>query len=157
MRPRVFLLLLSVALLLAACDPDRSPGGGGAGALRISSLSTYAPSVGGDLTIYGAGFSVDKPNTVSIGGKTLNQGSIQSVSYGQIKLTVPHNTPHGYVTITNGNGESVTHDEILRVVASVEIDPLTALPGTRIYPITVRAKDKDGLPVPRGAPCPHLR
>lgn len=148
MRPRVFLLLLSVALLLAACDPDRSPGGGGTGALRISSLSTYAPSVGGDLTIYGAGFSVDKPNTVSIGGKILNQGSIQSVSYGQIKLTVPHNTPNGYVTITNGNGESVTHDEILRVVASVEIDPLTALPGTRIYPITVRAKDKDGLPVP---------
>src|SRR5690606_26735034 len=104
MRPPVFLLLLSVALLLAACDPDRSPGGSGAGALRISRLSACAPSVAGDLTIYGAGFSVDKANTVSIGGKTRSQGSIQSVSYGQIKLTVPHNTRLGYVTITCGNG-----------------------------------------------------
>lgn len=147
MRLRTLLLLLSVMLLLAACDPKRDAGG--TDTLRITSVSTTTPSITGDLTIYGAGFSATRANTVTIGSRTLNQASIHDASYGEISLTIPPGTPSGALTVTNRAGQSVTYDEPIHVISTIEIDPSSPESGTRRYPITVRAKDTDGQPVPQ--------
>src|SRR5690606_34307174 len=94
------------------------------------------------------GFSATRANTVTIGSKTLNQASIHDASYGEISLTIPPGTPSGALTVTNPAGQSVTFDEPIYVIATIESDPSSPEPGTRRYPVTVRAKDTDGQPVP---------
>ncbi len=139
MRPRI--VLLSCLLLLAGCDQS-------AGRLRVTGVSTTTPSIGGALVVHGAGFTDAEPLSVTIGGAPVPDAFIGSVTYGQLELTVPAGTPSGSLVLTDARGESATYREELHVIASLEIDPLEALPDTRLYQVTVRARDVDGRPVP---------
>lgn len=147
MRLRTLLLLLSVMLLLAACDPERSDSGNDT--LRITGVSTTTPSRSGELTIYGAGFSATRTNTVTIGSKTLHPAAIRQASYGEINLTIPPGTPSGELTVTTPAGHSVTYDDPIYVISSISLDWRGTDSATRLYDLTVRAQDVDGQPVPR--------
>jgi len=139
LRPRV--PLLPCLLLLAGCDL-------GAGNLRVSGVSTGTPSIGGTLVVHGAGFTDAPPVRVTIGGAEVPPAFVGAVTAGRIELTVPAGTPSGPLVVTDALGHTAAFRDELHVIASLEIDPLEALPGTPVYPFTVRALDVSGEPVP---------
>lgn len=137
---RLTLIVLALLPLLAGCDVRADP--------RITRLSTYTPNVGGELVVYGVNFPEAVQNAVSIGGMVLPEANVRTVDSRRIEVTVPAGTPNGLVTVRTPDGDLDTFDRPVQVVASVEIDPLTASPGTRLFPITARARDADGDLVP---------
>src|SRR5690606_22734300 len=137
---RLTFIVLALLPLLAGCDVRADP--------RITRLSTYTPSVGGELVVYGVNFPEAVQNAVSIGGMVLPEANVRTVDSRRIEVTVPAGTPNGLVTVRTPDGDLDTFDRPVQVVAGVEIDPLTASPGTRLFPITARARDADGDLVP---------
>lgn len=153
------IIWLSALLLLTACGLYRT--------LVITRLSTATPSAGGTLVVFGRGFDEDLPLTVTIGDVAIPDDHIVSASNTRLELTVPAGTPNGYLVIVNADDDVAESEEFVRVIAELEMDPLEALPGTRRFPVTVRAKDAAGDPVPgarlllladkgKVSPDPHL-
>ena len=139
--PRLLILLLAFLLLLTACDSK----GEGAG-LRINSLSTTTPTVGGELIIRGGAFS-STYNTVTIGGMTIPETNITSWNQSEIKLTIPAGTPNGILKVTT-DSDTASYATPLRIIASLEVDPLERIEDTQRFSITARARDSSGRPVP---------
>lgn len=139
-------LLLTLLLLLVACDPQRDSNDPNT-TTRITSLSTHTPSVGGTLTIRGSGFSTET-NTITIGSATVPADNITTHAHDEIALTIPAGAPNGYVTITTDDNKTASSADPIQIIASLQVEPLAAEPDTRVYPITAHAKDTNGDPVP---------
>lgn len=149
MNLRRVLLSLVVLTFVAACD--KTTGGPPAveppdDTVSISAVSTLTPSAGGLLTVAGANFS--GAGSVSIGGAEVPAAEIQSWGQAQIVLRVPAGTPNGLLSVTNDEDATATYATPLHVVAALKVQPLAAEPGSRRYPVTARAEDAAGQPVP---------